>query len=141
MADISNITVSAEGVDTVCKIKDKVARNDIAINRTTLGMQCKNLLNWKNANADGSSNVTYTKTDNDITTTSNGSWGRVVYKLPALEIGTKYTFSAAVSDLSQASATARIRIAYNLEGTNKIIDINLTGTMLVNHTFYKYLTN
>lgn len=100
--------------------------NDIAINRTTLGTQCKNLLNWKNANADGSSNVTYTKTDNDITTTSNGSWGRVVYKLPALEIGTKYTFSAAVSDLSQASATARIRIAYNLEGTNKIIDINLT---------------
>ena len=23
----------------------------------------------------------------------------------------------------------------------KLIDINLTGTMLVNHTFYKYLTN
>ena len=101
-------------------------KNDIALNRTTLGMQCKNLLNWKNANTDESNNVTYTKTDNDITTTSNGSWGHVAYKLPALEIGTKYTFSAAVSNLSQASATARIRIAYNLEGTNKITDINLT---------------
>ena len=48
MADISNITVSAEGVDTVCKIKDKVARNDIALNRTTLGTQCKNLLDVRN---------------------------------------------------------------------------------------------
>ena len=41
MADISNINLpNGENYD----IKDKVARNDIAINRTTLGVQCKNLL-------------------------------------------------------------------------------------------------
>ena len=41
MADISNINLpNGENYD----IKDKVARNDIAINRTTLGTQCKNLL-------------------------------------------------------------------------------------------------
>lgn len=112
--------------DVVTKEYVDPIKSQAAINRTTLGYQCKNLLNWKNANGDESSNVTYTKTDNDITITSNGSWARVVYKLPALEIGTKYTFSAAVSDLSQASATARIRIAYNSEGTNKIVDVNLT---------------
>ena len=112
--------------DVVTKEYVDPIKSQAAINRTTLGTQCKNLLNWKNANADGSSNVTYTKTDNDITTTSNGSWGHVTYKLPALEIGTKYTFSAAVSNLSQAPATARIRIAYDLGGTNKITDINLT---------------
>lgn len=61
MADISNITVSVEGVDTVCKIKDKVARNDIAINRTTLGTQCKNLLK----------NTAVTQTINGVTVTVN----------------------------------------------------------------------
>lgn len=101
-------------------------KSDIVINKTTLGYQRKNLFDWKNANVDNSSNATYTKTDTDITVTSTGAWGRVAYKLPALEIGTKYTFSAAVSDLSQASATARIRISYNSEGTNKIVDVNLT---------------
>ena len=123
-ADITDSTYEPykESVDERL-IKNK---SDIAFNKSTLGYQRKNLLNWKNANADESSNVTYTKTNNDITITSNGSWARVVYKLPALEIGTKYTFSAAVSDLSQASATARIRIAYNSEGTNKIVDVNLT---------------
>lgn len=41
MADISNINLpNGENYD----IKDKVARNDIALNRTTLGTQCKNLL-------------------------------------------------------------------------------------------------
>ena len=115
-----------ENKDVVTKEYVDPIKSQAAINRTTLGYQCKNLLNWKNANGDESSNVTYTKTNNDITITSNGSWARVVYKLPALEIGTKYTFSAAVSDLSQASATARIRIAYNSEGTNKIVDVNLT---------------
>ena len=101
-------------------------KSDIVINKTTLGYQRKNLFDWKNANVDNSSNATYTKTDTDITVTSTGAWGRVAYKLPNLEIDTKYTFFAAVSDLSQAAATTRIRIAYNPEGTNKIIDINLT---------------
>ncbi len=61
MADISNITVSAEGVNTVCEIKDKVARNNIALNRTTLGYQCKNLLK----------NTAVTKTVNGVTFTVN----------------------------------------------------------------------
>lgn len=71
MADISNITVSVEGVNTVCEIKDKVARNDIAINRTTLGVQCKNLL--KNTAATTTINgVTFTIND-DKSITVNGT--------------------------------------------------------------------
>lgn len=101
-------------------------KSDIVINKTTLGYQRKNLFDWKNANVDNSNNATYTKTDTYITVTSTGAWGRVAYKLPALKIGTKYTFSAAVPGLSQASATAKIRIAYDSEGTNKIVDVNLT---------------
>lgn len=71
MADISNITVSAEGVDTVCKIKDKAARNDIALNRTTLGVQCKNLLK-NNAVTQTVSGVTFTIND-DKSITVNGT--------------------------------------------------------------------
>ena len=62
MADISNITLpNEENYD----IKDKVARNDIAINRTTLGTQCKNLLKlshpfgYKYTNADGTATWTF----------------------------------------------------------------------------------
>lgn len=67
MADISNITVSVEGVNTVCEIKDKVARNDIAINRTTLGVQCKNLLK-NNAVTQTVNGVTFTvNTDGSVT--------------------------------------------------------------------------
>ena len=58
MADISNITLpNEENYD----IKDKVARNDIALNRTTLGVQCKNLLK----------NNAVTKTINGVTFTVN----------------------------------------------------------------------
>ena len=69
MAEISNITVSVEGVNTVCEIKDKVARNNIAINRTTLGTQCKNLLK----------NNAVTKTVNGVTFTVNSD-GSVTVK-------------------------------------------------------------
>lgn len=123
---MKNLSPINENKDVVTKEYVDPIKSQAAINRTTLGYQCKNLFDWKNANVDNSSNATYTKTDTDITVTSTGAWGRVAYKLPALEIGTKYTFSAAVSDLSQASATARIRISYNSEGTNKIVDVNLT---------------
>lgn len=58
MADISNITLpNEENYD----IKDKAARNDIAINRTTLGVQCKNLLK----------NTAVTTTINGVTFTVN----------------------------------------------------------------------
>ena len=100
MADISNITVSVEGVDTVCKIKDKVARNDIAVNRTTLGTQCKNLLDWKNAAYSTSLRLTQTKTESGISVTSTGSWAVTAYKLPILEVGTNYIFSATISNFS-----------------------------------------
>lgn len=123
---MKNLSPINDNKDVVTKEYVDPIKSQAALNRTTLGTQCKNLFDWKNANVDNSSNATYTKTDTDITVTSTGAWGRVAYKLPALEIGTKYTFSAAVSDLSQASATARIRIAYNSEGTNKIVDVNLT---------------
>ena len=62
MADISNITLpNGENYD----IKDKAARNDIAINRTTLGYQCKNLLKlshpfgYKYTNAAGTATWTF----------------------------------------------------------------------------------
>ena len=67
MAEISNITVSVEGVDTVCEIKDKVARNDIALNHTTLGTKCKNLLK-NNAVTQTINGVTFTvNTDGSVT--------------------------------------------------------------------------
>lgn len=129
-ADITDDTYEPYSDNVDERITENVSditanKSDIAINKTTLGYQRKNLFDWKNANADASNNVTYTKTDTYITVTSTGEWGRITYKLPVLEIGTKYTFSAAVPALSQMSATTRIRIAHNPEGTNKYIDINL----------------
>lgn len=68
MADISNITLpNGENYD----IKDKVARNDIALNRTTLGTQRKNLLK-NNAVTQTVSGVTFTIND-DKSITVNGT--------------------------------------------------------------------
>lgn len=68
MADISNITLpNEENYD----IKDKVARNDIALNRTTLGVQCKNLLK-NNAVTQTINGVTFT-VNSDGSVTVNGT--------------------------------------------------------------------
>ena len=123
MADISNITLpNGENYD----IKDKAARNDIAINRTTLGYQCKNLFDWKNAIAVKSGGVTFNKSDNDISVTSSGAWAFVAYKLPDLEIGIKHTFSATVSNLSKVASTVKMRLSYGSGGGSPITDIDLT---------------
>ena len=68
MADISNITLpNGENYD----IKDKVARNDIALNRTTLGYQCKNLLKNETGNT-VMGGVTFTH-NSDGSVTLNGT--------------------------------------------------------------------
>lgn len=133
MADISNITVSVEGVDTVCEIKDKVARNDIALNRTTLGIQCKNLFDWKNATYSTSLRLTQTKTESGISVTSTGSWAVTAYKLPILEVGTAYIFSTTISDLSVAGGKAYVVISTSTSSSNivKAAEITNNGTATI----------
>ena len=101
-------------------------KSDIAVNKTTLGTQCKNLFDWKNAIAAKSGDVTFNKTDNYISVTSFGAWASVAYKLPNLEIGVKYTFSATVSNLSKVASTVKMRLSYGSGGGNSITDIDLT---------------
>ena len=68
MADISNINLpNGENYD----IKDKTARSNIAINRTTLGPQCKNLLK-NNAVTQTINGVTFT-VNSDGSVTVNGT--------------------------------------------------------------------
>ena len=123
-ADITDDTYESykESVDERL-IKNK---SDIAINRSTLGYQRKNLFDWKNAVAVRSGGVTFNKTDNDISVTSSGAWASVAYKLPDLEIGVKYTFSATVSNLSKVASTVKMRLSYGSGGGNQITDMDLT---------------
>ena len=116
MADISNITVSAEGVDTVCKIKDKVARNDIAINRTALGYQRKNLLPYPKSIVKGG--ITFTCDENGYMTGSNKTsdsrqWtsANAQYSM-YLEAGTYY-----FSSFAETVCTNSDGRAYILTGT------------------------
>lgn len=130
MADISNINLpNGENYD----IKDKVARNDIAINRTTLGVQCKNLLDWKNATYSTSLRLTQTKTESGISVTSTGSWAVTAYKLPVLEVGTNYIFSTTISDLSVAGGKAYVVISTSTSSSNivKAAEITNNGTATI----------
>lgn len=62
MADMSKINFNIDGVNNEYNIKDKVARNNNAINRTTLGTQKKNLLSV----SEGSATRLFEKTINQI---------------------------------------------------------------------------
>lgn len=98
MADISNINLpNGENYD----IKDKVARNDIAINRTTLGVQCKNLLK-NTAKTSTIGGVTFTvNADKSVTvngTNSTSNYVNLIVFQGELETGT-YILSGAVSDV------------------------------------------
>ena len=77
MADISNITLpNEENYD----IKDKVARNDIALNRTTLGTQCKNLLK-NNAVTQTVSGVTFTINDDKSITVNGTATAQISFRI------------------------------------------------------------
>ena len=128
MADISNITVSAEGVDTVCKIKDKVARNDIAINRTALGYQRKNLLPYPKSIVKGG--ITFTCDENGYMTGSNKTsdsrqWtsANAQYSM-YLEAGTYY-----FSSFAETVCTNSDGRAYILTGEkNQVVGVSTRET-------------
>ena len=155
MAEISNITVSVEGVDTVCEIKDKVARNDIALNRTTLGTQCKNLL--KNTAVTKTVNgVTFTVND-DSTITANGTaTSRIIFLVGTAYISQtgNYTYTGTPSGGASATYSMNYRnsnvykdvetgngITAQFEGGKTyeaVIDIR-SGVTVSNLTFYPML--
>lgn len=100
-----------------------IVANDRSIDKTTLGYQKKNLFDWKNAEK-VSGVVTFEKTDTSISVTSHGSWDFASYKLPKLEIGREYTFSATISDFSKDSAAhvSAVKIAlYNSPGGGTLV--------------------
>lgn len=75
MADISNINLpNGENYD----IKDKVARNDITLNRTTLGYQSKNLLKLT-LTTKTVSGITFTVND-DYSITLNGTSTAIIWQ-------------------------------------------------------------
>lgn len=101
MADISNINLpNGENYD----IKDKVARNDIALNRTTLGTQCKNLL--KNTAVTKTVNgVTFTVND-DSTITANGTaTSRIIFLVGTAYISQTGNYTYTGTPSGGASAT------------------------------------
>ena len=108
-------------------------KNSIALNRTTLGTQCKNLFDWKNATYSTSLRLTQTKTESGISVTSTGSWAITAYKLPILEVGTAYIFSTTISDLSVAGGKAYVVISTSTSSSNivKAVEITNNGTATI----------
>lgn len=108
-------------------------KNDIAINRTTLGTQCKNLFDWKNAAYSTSLRLTQTKTESGISVTSTGSWAVTAYKLPVLEVGTNYIFSTTISNFSVQGGNANIIISTSTSSSNivKVAKITSNGTVTI----------
>ena len=108
-------------------------KSDIAVNKTTLGTQCKNLLDWKNATYSTSLRLTQTKTESNISVTSTGSWAVTAYKLPVLEVGTNYIFSTTISDLSVAGGKAYVVISTSTSSSNivKAAEITINGTATI----------
>lgn len=120
MADISNITVSAEGVDTVCKIKDKVARNDIAINRTTLGTQCKNLLK-NTAVTTTTSGITFTVNADRSITVNGTATSRIIFLVGAAYIPQSGNYTYTGTPVGGSSSTYSMN--YRSNGVYKDVDI------------------
>ena len=154
MADISNITVSAEGVDTVCKIKDKAARNDIAINRTTLGTQCKNL--FKNtAVSQTAYGVTFT-VNADKSITVNGTATQNIFLImgsfyfeagkqyiltgcPSGGSGTKYFLAYNGMGGHQYDTGSGTIFSVNESVTKAMLLVIVSGQTVSNLTFYPML--
>ena len=108
-------------------------KSDIALNKSTLGTQCKNLFDWKNAAYSTSLRLTQTKTESDISVTSTGSWAVTAYKLPILEVGTNYIFSATISNFSAQGGDAYIIISTSTSSSNivKAAGITSNGTATI----------
>ena len=108
-------------------------KSNTAVNKSTLGYQCKNLLDWKNATYSTSLRLTQTKTESGISVTSTGSWAVTAYKLPVLEVGTNYIFSTTISDLSVAGGKAYIVISTGTSSSNivKAAEITNNGTATI----------
>lgn len=107
---------------------DTQIKNSIALNRTTLGVQCKNLFDWKNAVAARTNNITYNKTKSDILVTSTGPWSIVAYKLPTLKVGANYVFSTVVSNFSAVSnAIIYIMISTSTSSSDIVRNVKING--------------
>ena len=103
-------------------------KSDIAVNKTSLGVQCKNLFDWKNAVAVRTNSITYNKTESDILVTSTGTWSIVAYKLPTLKVGTNYVFSTVVSNFSAVSnAIIYIMISTSTSSSNIVRNVKING--------------
>ena len=112
MADISNITLpNGENYD----IKDKVARNDIAVNRTTLGTQCKNLLK-NNAVTKTVNGVTFTINDDKSITVNGTATATAQLALDTITKDGNYILTGCPSGGS--TSTYMLSLSYlNLSGT------------------------
>ena len=120
---VQNVVVAKAIADDRTSIA--ACKEGIAINKSTLGYQKKNLFDWKNTTVINSNDsVIFSKTDTSITVTSQKRWARVACKLPSLEVGKKYIFSTLISDLSIDSSagekTVRMYLAYDADGMNHI---------------------
>ena len=116
MADMSKINFNIDGVNNEYDIKDKVARNDIAINRTTLGIQCKNLLN----------HTAKTETINGIQITVNSDNSITIVGTPTTSFyhhlynnanGTKKTIKKGKYIVSGGSETLGLFVKYGIDIT------------------------
>ena len=137
MADISNITVPVEGVNTTYYIKDKTARSDIALNRTTLGTQCKNLFNpnaviWYQPTK---TSIAKDGTITSIATSDSRSWGlanaEYFLTLPAGKYIVK-TITESLDDTISANENIR---GYNETGSQVFgVYPNIVGTRTTTFT-------
>lgn len=130
---MKNLSPINENKDVVTKEYVDPIKSQAAINRTTLGTQCKNLFDWKNATYSTSLRLTQTKTESGISVTSTGSWAVTAYKLPILEVGTAYIFSTTISDLSVAGGKAYVVISTSTSSSNivKAAEITNNGTATI----------
>ena len=88
----------------------------------------KNLWDFKNAIYNGkSADASYTKTDTDITVTSNGAWSLVIYRVNGLITGQRYVWSVEISDYNVQSDTCRLRISSDAASQNPIATQNIEG--------------
>lgn len=106
----------ASGIDSTKVAQISTNENNISKDEAALvelvDGGAKNLWDFKNALYSGkSTDASYTKTDTDITVTSNGAWSSVIYRVIGLKTGQRYIWSARISDYSVQSDTCRLRIS------------------------------
>lgn len=113
--------------DVVTKEYVDPVKSQAAINRTTLGTQCKNLLDWKYAAYSISYRLTQTKTESGISVTSTDAWAITAYKLLILEVGINYIFSATISNFSAQGGDVYIVISTSTSSNNGVKNARITS--------------